>query len=134
MSDAAPILWQHGALARLKKGETIDTDWTGTIATGSVKLTDINTKAAAEGTAEAIEAAKAKLISGELKVFDTDNFKVNGNTLTEYLADVDTDAAFTKDTNVIYDGYFHESEKRSAPYFDVEIDGITLLDRNYGES
>lgn len=24
MSDAAPILWQHGALARLKKGETID--------------------------------------------------------------------------------------------------------------
>ena len=24
MSDAAPILWQHGALARLQKGETID--------------------------------------------------------------------------------------------------------------
>ncbi len=24
VSDAAPILWQHGALARLKKGETID--------------------------------------------------------------------------------------------------------------
>ena len=23
-SDVAPILWQHGALARLKKGETID--------------------------------------------------------------------------------------------------------------
>ena len=117
-----------------QKGQTIDTDWTGTIATGSVKLTDINTKAAAEGTAAAIEAAKAKLISGELKVFDTDNFKVNGNTLTEYLADVDTDEAFAKDTNVIYEGYFHESEKRSAPYFDIEIDGITLLDRNYGES
>ena len=24
LSDAAPILWQYGALARLKKGETID--------------------------------------------------------------------------------------------------------------
>ena len=24
ISDVAPILWQHGALARLKKGETID--------------------------------------------------------------------------------------------------------------
>ena len=24
VSDVAPILWQHGALARLKKGETID--------------------------------------------------------------------------------------------------------------
>ena len=24
ISDVAPLLWQHGALARLKKGETID--------------------------------------------------------------------------------------------------------------
>ena len=24
VSDVAPILWQHGALARLKSGETID--------------------------------------------------------------------------------------------------------------
>ena len=24
ISDVAPILWQYGALARLKKGETID--------------------------------------------------------------------------------------------------------------
>ena len=24
VSDVAPILWQHGALARLKKGEKID--------------------------------------------------------------------------------------------------------------
>ena len=39
-------------------GKTIDTDWTGTIATGSVVLTDVNTAAAAEGTVEAIEAAK----------------------------------------------------------------------------
>ena len=56
----------------------------------------------------------------------------NGH-LTSYKADVDTDAAFTPDTEVVSNGYFHESEKRSAPYFDVEIEGITLLNRNYGD-
>lgn len=43
------------------------------------------------------------------------------------MADVDTDEKFTPDTEVISNGYFHESEKRSAPYFDINIDGITLL-------
>ena len=44
------------------------------------------------------------------------------------MADVDTDADYTPDTEAICDGYFHESEYRSAPYFDLRIDGITLLD------
>ena len=44
------------------------------------------------------------------------------------MADVDTDAAYEGDTEVIADGYFHESEFRSAPYFDLQIDGINLLD------
>ena len=106
----------------------IDTDWTGTIATGSVELSEINEAVAAEGTAEAIAAAQADLVAGKIHVFSTDSFTVDGVTLTEYLADVDTDAAFTPDTNVISDGYFHESEFRSAPYFDMQIDGINLLD------
>ncbi len=33
----------------------------------------------------------------------------------------------TPDTEVVSDGYFHESEMRSAPYFNVAIDGITTL-------
>ena len=109
------------------EGKAIDTDWTGTIATGSVVLTEVNEKAAAAGTAEAIEAAKAQLIDGTLKVFNTANFTVKGEAMTSYMADVDTDAAYTADTEVISDGYFHESEYRSAPYFDLDIDGITLL-------
>ena len=109
-------------------GEAIDTDWTGTIASGSVETTEINETAAAPGTAEAIEEAKAKLESGELKVFDTAAFTVEGAALESYMADVDTDEAYEGDTEVISDGYFHESEYRSAPYFDVNIDGINLLD------
>ena len=115
-------------------GEAIDTDWTGTIATGSVVLTDVNEQAAAAGTVEAIAEAKAKLEKGEIKVFNTaaDAFiTVGGAKLESYIADVDTDAAYTPDTEVVADGYFHESEFRSAPYFDVQIDGIELLNAKY---
>lgn len=111
----------------VKNGEKIDTDWTGTLATGSVVLTDINENVAAEGTQEKMDEVKAQLEDGTLHVFDTKTFTVNGETLTSYKADVDTDEAYTPDTEVIADGYFHESEYRSAPYFDLRIDGITLL-------
>ena len=111
----------------LVKGEKIATDWCEGFEVGSVKLTDINEAVAAKGTKEAIEDAKAKLIAGEIKVFDTANFTVEGKNLDSYKADVDTDEAYTPDTEVISEGYFHESEYRSAPYFDLQIDGITLL-------
>lgn len=115
-------------------GEAIDADWTGTIATGSVVLTDVNTPAAAEGTVEAIEAAKTALQNGEIKVFDTaaDNFMLkDGAKIEAYTADVDTDDAFTPDTEVVMDGFFHESEFRSAPYFDIQLDGIELLNSKF---
>jgi len=108
-------------------GEAIAADWCEGFEAGSVKLTDINEAVAAKGTKEALEDAKAKLIAGEIQVFDTNNFTVGGNKLDSYLADVDTDPEYAKDTEVIADGYFHESEFRSAPYFDIQIDGITLL-------
>ena len=111
----------------VKNGEQIDTDWTGSLVNGSVKMTEVNSAAAAEGTVEKLAEVQALLESGELKVFDTNTWTVNGSTLTEYLADVDSDSAYTPDTNVIADGYFHESEYRSAPYFDIGIDGIDLL-------
>ena len=120
------------AIEAVRDGKKIDTDWTGTIATESVLLTEVNEQAAAAGTQAAIDAAKAKLVDGSLKVFDTATFTVGGKALTSYMADVNTDAAYEPDTEVITDGAFAESKFRSAPYFNVEIDGITLLDRNYG--
>ena len=117
------------AIKCVAEGKTIDADWTGTLSTGSVELTDVNTKAAAAGTQEAIDAAKKKLEDGSLHVFDTSAFTVNGKKLDSYKADVDTDAKYTPDTEVVKDGYFAESTARSAPYFDVQIDGIKLLDK-----
>ena len=113
-------------------GTEIPADWTGTLATGSVVLTDVNETAAAAGTAEAIAAATEKLEKGEIHVFDCSTFTVKGETLTSYQADVNADSDNTPDTEVVHDGYFSESEFRSAPYFDLEIDGITRLDVNFG--
>ncbi len=111
-------------IKQVTDGKAIDTDWTGSIKTGSVVLTGINTKAAAKGTEEALKKAIDEFKAGTLHVFDTSKFTVNGETLTTYLADVDDFNDFVGETEVVKDGYFHESEYRSAPYFDLTIDGI----------
>lgn len=114
-----------------KNGTEIPYDWCEGFEAGSVVLTDINEAVAADGTKEAIEKAKAELVAGTLNVFDTDKFTVEGKKLDSYKADVDTDADYTPDTEVVSDGYFHESEYRSAPYFDIQIDGINLLNQMF---
>ena len=129
-------------------GEDIKTDYTGSIDTGSVVITEVGT-AAAKDTQAKLDEVKAKLNDGTLKVFDCSKFTVKNakadtsefskaasitmdadGHLTGYKADVDTDAAFTPDTEAIKtEGgvtYFAESDLRSAPYFDIVIDGITI--------
>ena len=106
-------------------GAEIATDWTGTIATNSVVLTDLGTKAPAEGTAAKLAEVKAALQAGTLHVFDTATFKVGGQTITSHKVDNGT-------VEVIQNGIFYESKAMSAPYFDLRIDGINLLNENYG--
>lgn len=111
----------------VENGNPIVQDWTGTIEDGSVMLTDVNENVAAPGTVEKIAEVEDMLRSESLQVYDVSTWTVNGENLSEYLADVDTDSAYTPDTNVISGGYFHESEFRSAPYFDLHIDGIEFI-------
>lgn len=121
-------------------------DYTGTIETGSVQLTDLGT-AVAEGTAAKLAEVKAGLADGSIKVFDTSKFTVTtrvgdvetSGPLTTYKADVDDmvgddgKSDYVHETEVIANGEFQESKFRSAPYFDLTIDGINLLDTNYGD-
>lgn len=115
----------------------VPTDFSGTINDGCmVALTAVNGDVMAEGTIDKLVEVRGKLLDGSLKVFDCSKFTVGGERLAEYMADVNTDAAFTPDTQVIKtEGnvtYFAESEFRSAPYFDIKIDGITYLNAVYG--
>ena len=114
--------------AKMDGEEVSAKDYTGTLNTGSVKLDTLG-KNVAEGTQEALDAAMAGLKNGTIHVFDTNNFTVNGEKLTSYLADVDDFGDYAPETEVIKDGYFHESEYRSAPYFDLRIDGITEINK-----
>jgi basic membrane protein A and related proteins len=127
------IDWQpyfEYCLDAVANGTEIATDYTGSLETGSVALTELGKNAPAAGTQEAIDAAKADIIAGKIKVFDTATFTVEGKTLDSYMADVDTDANYEGDHEVVIDGEFVESgaDFRSAPYFNINIDGIELLD------
>ena len=121
----------------------VNKNWTGTIATGSVQynvnwdnLTKDATKLA-DYKAKFEKVEKDVKDKGAKKVFDCASFTVNGEHLTTYMADTDGDAAFTPDAEaIVKDGsvyYFNESALASAPYFNVEIDGINLKNRNYGD-
>lgn len=109
----------------VENSTAIEQDFCKGLADGSVEILGLNDAVAAPGTAEKLEEVKKDIIDGNIKVFDTANFTVGGEHLTSYMADVDTDDNFTPDTEVIEDGVFMESAKRSAPYFDIVIDGIT---------
>lgn len=110
-----------------KANKTIATDWTGTIATGSVEMCELNDAVAADGTKDMLDSIIKEFNAGTKHVFDISTFTLDGEEISTYMADVDTDDAYTPDTEAIADGYFHESEYRSAPYFDINVDGITLL-------
>ena len=145
---ASKINWQpyfEYMLDCAMNNKPIDKDWTGTLATNSVQITALG-NAAAAGTQAKLDEVKAKLISGEIKVFDTANFTVrnakadtsefskasaitmdeNGKLLA-YNADIIDAGDYVGETNAVENGIFTESSKRSAPYFDIIIDGITII-------
>ncbi|MBR2749066.1 MAG: BMP family ABC transporter substrate-binding protein, partial [Firmicutes bacterium] len=69
--------------------------------------------------------------SGEIQVFDTSTFTVDGKEVTTAFA-LDTDGDFAPDSEeAVFDGAFHESYFQSAPYFALRIDGIKLLNEAY---
>lgn len=122
----------------IKNGTKIDTDWTGklgdTIYDGSVCLSELGNNIA-PGTEEKLNEVHKQLKDGSLKVFDCSKFTVNGEHITSYMANVDDDPAYAPDTEAVVTEnnvtYFAESSKRSAPYFDLSIDGITMLNEGH---
>ena len=143
MSDVAPeasiissrIDWTNYfvyVIETIANGGTVDQDYMQHgLKDGDVVLTELNTAVAAEGTAEAIAEAQAKIESGEIHVFDVSTFTVNGETPDTGLIDTDGDFVGNEDCNAIFDGYYHESYFKSAPNFDLRIDGITLVNEEY---
>ncbi len=114
----------------VQNDKAIDTDWTGTLATGSVEITALGS-AAAKGTQDKLDEVKKGLQDGTIKVFDCSKFTVEGKELTSFIADVDDAGDYKPETEVVETEnditFINESAKRSAPYFNIIIDGITAV-------
>ena len=112
---SAAVVWgpyYTYAVKCLIDGEEIATDWCKGYVDGAVEIKELNEKVVAAGTDEAVKAVEEKLKSGELHVFDTSTFTVDGKVL--------------EDETYVWDGYYHESELASAPSFTYIVDGITV--------
>ena len=113
------------AIGAVLNGEEVATNWAAGYESDAVRLTQLGPNVAA-GTAEKVAEVEEALGNGSLQVFDTDSFTVDGKKIEDYTIDLngDYDTDDEEDQNAIWDGYFHESEFRAAPSFDIRIDGI----------
>lgn len=116
------------AIKAAMDGEKIVTNWAEGYTDGAVEITELGASCAA-GTADKVAEVEAALKDGSLHVFDTSKFTVDGKKVEECVVDLtgDFDTDDEEDQNAVWDGYFHESELRSAPSFSLIIDGITPL-------
>ena len=118
-------------IANYINGVENPSDYCGEMAKGEVVVTELNEAIAAPGTKEKLAEVEAKIASGEIQVFDTSTFTVEGKELTHAFA-LDTNGDFTPDSEeAVFDGAFHESYFQSAPYFAISIDGIEWLNAKY---
>ncbi len=110
-------------------GVRIQEEYCGGFAEGAVEMSEINTALLTPASLALYNAKMEEIKKGNVKVFDINTFTIdNGQRVDETkLADVNTDAAYTPDTAVVSNGCFNESVYRSAPYFELRIDGITEL-------
>ena len=114
-------------------GKELAHDYTAGYEADAVMISELGASCA-PGTAEKVESVIASIKDGSFHVFDINTFTVEGKKLENYEFDFSTmNSDFTavqyqgQKINVISDGYFHESEYRSAPYFGLIVDGITSL-------
>ena len=115
-------------------GTAIPQDWAAGYEKGAVALTKINYDcfdAKKDDVDAKVKAVVDKLHDGSLKVFDCSKFTVGGQSISEYT--ISDSFSTVIGTQCIKTAgsvkYFDESntEVRSAPYFDIRIDGITEL-------
>ena len=75
------------AVQHVVDGTEIPVDWCKGFSDGAVLITELNEAAVAPGTKEKVEEVEAKLAAGELHVFDTSTWTVEGKTLDTYKKD-----------------------------------------------
>ena len=110
-------------------GKEVVQNWSKGYSDSAVGITALG-NSCAEGTQAAVDAAITGIKNGTIKVFDCAKFTKNNQHLSTYTGAWGMNGAeCLKTENGIT--YFAESSLRSAPYFDIIIDGITIGETNY---
>ncbi|MBR2714744.1 MAG: BMP family ABC transporter substrate-binding protein [Ruminococcus sp.] len=106
--------------------EKLQQDWADGYVVGAVDITKLS-DCCAKGTKEEVKRVVDAIKAEKLHVFNTSTFTVEAEKINAAYA-IDTDGDEIADEyGAIFDGYFHESYFRSAPYFALDIDGISVL-------
>ena len=120
-------------LAMEGKSSEIAVDWSAGYAEDANMISALGASCAA-GTAEKVAEVEAGIADGSLQVFDAATFTVGGENISTYTfnsSTMNSDYSAVlyegQDYECIVNGAFEESTFRSAPYFDLRIDGITEL-------
>lgn len=124
------VYYKYAFESVMNKKEIV-ADWAEGYNQDAVAITKLG-ESCAEGTDAKVAEVEAALKNGTLHVFDTANFTVGGQAVTTAPCDMSfmdwstMTAIYQGETvEAIKDGYFSESTFRSAPYFQLRIDGIT---------
>ena len=105
------------------KGEAIDTDWVQGYAEGVNLISQLNDKHVADDTQLYVQLLEKKLRKGSVKIFDTKEMFVGGESL--YTLIDKKEKGYKKFKKYLRkDGRYEESSENSKPIFDVMIDGI----------
>lgn len=120
-------------LAQQGKYDEIAVDWAEGYASGANMISALG-ESCAEGTAEKVAEVEAAIADGTLQIFDNTTYTVDGETVESHIfnsSTMNSDYSAVlyegQDYECMVDGAFQESVFRSAPYFDLRIDGINEL-------
>ncbi|MFA6667055.1 MAG: BMP family ABC transporter substrate-binding protein [Bacilli bacterium] len=128
------------AISQAMEGKEISADWSHGYDDDAVGITDLG-NSEPSGSGAKIDAVVAKIKNGTLHVFDNSTFTVGGKKVESAKIDLSY-RDWANGGTVVYQGetveamktdsngtYFSESTYRSAPYFELDIDGITMLNK-----
>lgn len=120
-------------------GKDIPQDWAEGYAKDAVSISKLGPEAA-KGTDAKVKEVEKGIKDGSIKVFDTSSFTVKGKNVKSEKVDLSYMDFSANPPKVVYKGdkveaiksesgktFFSESTLRSAPYFQLRIDGITEL-------
>jgi basic membrane protein A len=121
------LYYQH-AVECVTNGKDIEPDWVAGYEENAVCLSQFNDAHLPENTIDKVADVEKDLRKGKAKVFDLDNFTVEGENFKELTKN---NKDYSKFKPYVSKGEFKESRKKSVPVMDFLIDGIKVITGDY---